>query len=81
MFGELFELADKVGALPDAERVEQVGNGRLRQSHRRVLLGVHFGRYTSRITLVAHLTVDPNPTTPRDSNFVWQTLMTESRLA
>jgi hypothetical protein len=50
-----------------AQRVEQVGNGRLRQSHRRVLLGVHFGRYTSRITPVAHLTVDPIPTTPGDS--------------
>ena len=65
--GPLGELADKVGALPDAERVEKVGNGRLRQSHRRVLLGVHFGRYTPSFTPVAHLTVDPIPTTPGDS--------------
>jgi IS6 family transposase len=28
---------------------------------------VHFGRYTPSITPVAHLTVDPNPTTPRGS--------------
>ncbi len=37
----LGQFADEVAALPDAERVEQVGNGRLRQSHRRVLLVVH----------------------------------------
>jgi hypothetical protein len=37
------------------------------QSHRRVLLGVHFGRYTPSLTPVAHHMVDQDPTTPRDS--------------
>jgi hypothetical protein len=63
----LSELADKVGALPDAQRVEQSGNGRLIKRHRRVLLRCALGRYTSRITPVAHLTVDPIPTTSGDS--------------
>ena len=38
------------------------------QSHRRVLLGVHFGRYTPSLTPVAHHMVDQDPTTPRDSS-------------
>jgi hypothetical protein len=33
--------ADKIGALPDVERGEQVRNGRLIKSHRCDLLGVH----------------------------------------
>ena len=65
--GPLGQLTDKISALPGAERVEQSGYGRLIKSHRRVLLGVHFGRYTPSITPVAHLMVDPNPTTPGDS--------------
>ena len=61
----LGEFADQVGPLAGAERVEQVRDGRLIKSHRRVLLGVHFGRYTPSITPVAHPVMDRrNPTTP-----------------
>ena len=62
------ELADQVGAIPDAERVEQFGQGRIGQGHRCDLLGVH---------LVVHIDhhadgsphggPDPLPETPRDS--------------
>jgi hypothetical protein len=46
--------------LPGLERVEQVGNGRRIESHRRDLLGVHFGRYASSLTPVAHLAGGPD---------------------
>src|SRR5690606_8096754 len=40
----LGEFTDQVGALPDAQRVEQLRNGRLFKSHRRVLLRCALGR-------------------------------------
>jgi hypothetical protein len=62
------ELTDKIGAVSSAQRVEQLGQGRIGQSHRCDLLVVHLA-YTPSITPVAHLMVDRprNPTTWGDS--------------
>src|SRR5579875_443288 len=66
--GPLGELTDEIGAVSGAERVEQLRQGRIGQSHRCGLLVVHLA-YTPSITPVAHLMVDRprNPTTWGDS--------------
>ncbi len=66
---ELGELTNQISSTALVDDGKYFVDGRLRQSHRRGLLGVQFGSYTPSLTPVAHLTVDPlrNPTTPRDS--------------
>ena len=62
------ELADQIDAIGRLQRGQQIGQGRLRQSHRCVLLQVSSCRNTPRFTPMAHLPVDPRiPTTPRGS--------------
>src|SRR5690606_41857065 len=59
-------LADQIDALAGAERVEQLGHGRLKQGHRLLLLMVCTWRYTPRITPMAPLRGGPSccPQTP-----------------
>src|SRR5207253_10938838 len=55
---ETDRFPDEIHAVTGTERVEQLGHGRLRQSHRLGSPSVRSGRNTPRITPMAHPRVD-----------------------